>query len=206
MSTFRRELFELIRAPMGGHVPSSIVQDVDALLDRAGVPRDTEQPAAAAPVGALQASAAAERVIKEFEGCARRMEDGRLHAYPDPGTGGVPWTIGWGSTGPDIGPDTIWSQEDADRRFTEHLGQFAARVATLLEGAPTSQSQFDAMVSLSYNIGTGNFGSSTLLRKHKARDYAGAAAEFGKWNKAAGKVLNGLVRRRAAEAALYASG
>ena len=58
-------------------------------------------------------------------------------------------------------------------------------------------------MSFAYNVGLGNLGSSTLLRKHRAGDYAGAAAEFSRWSKAAGKVLNGLVKRRAAEARVY---
>ena len=61
------------------------------------------------------------------------------------------------------------------------------------------------MVSLAYNIGMGNFSASTLLRKHKAGDHAGAAAQFAVWNKANKKVMAGLTRRRAAEAALYSS-
>jgi lysozyme len=59
------------------------------------------------------------------------------------------------------------------------------------------------MVSFAYNVGPANLASSTLLKKHKAGDYAGAAAEFAKWNKANRKVMAGLTRRRAAEAALY---
>ena len=59
------------------------------------------------------------------------------------------------------------------------------------------------MVCFAYNCGVANLKSSTLLRKHKAGDYAGAAKEFARWNKAAGKVMAGLTRRRAAEAALY---
>ena len=74
----------------------------------------------------------------------------------------------------------------------------------LLGGAPTTQHQFDAMVSFAYNVGPGNLSTSTLLKKHKAKDFAGAAAEFAKWNKADRKVMAGLTRRRAAEAALYA--
>jgi len=60
-------------------------------------------------------------------------------------------------------------------------------------------------VSFAYNVGVGNLQSSTLLKKHKAGDYRGAVAEFAKWNKAAGKVLPGLTKRRAAEAALYST-
>jgi len=145
------------------------------------------------------------KLIQQFEGCAKRQPDGTFAAYPDPGTGGDPWTIGWGSTGPDIKKGTVWTQQQCDSRFQEHLGQFAQGVSKALGGAATSQHQFDAMVSFAYNVGLGNFGSSTLLKKHKAGDYKGAAAEFARWNKAAGKVLPGLTKRRAAEAALYAS-
>jgi lysozyme len=153
----------------------------------------------------MQPSAAGISLIQEFEGCARKRADGSYDAYPDPGTGGDPWTIGWGSTGSDIARGLVWTQQQCDDRFTRDVDNFAARVEAALGGAATTQHQFDAMVSFAYNLGLGNLESSTLLKKHKAGDYAGAAAEFGKWDKAAGKVLPGLVRRRAAEAALYSS-
>ncbi|WP_236513497.1 lysozyme, partial [Escherichia coli] len=63
--------------------------------------------------------------------------------------------------------------------------------------------QFDAMVSLAYNIGLGNFGKSTLLKKHNARCYTCAADQFRVWNRANGKVMNGLTKRRAAEREVY---
>lgn len=140
--------------------------------------------------------------IKSFEAC-------RLTAYmPTPND--VP-TIGWGSTGRDIKLGTRWTQAQADDRFARDLAMFAAGVEHLLGGAPTTQGQFDALVSFAYNVGLDDdadtlaegLGDSTLLRKHKAGDYAGAAAEFAKWNKQKGKVLNGLTRRRAGEAAMY---
>jgi GH24 family phage-related lysozyme (muramidase) len=145
------------------------------------------------------------KLIQQFEGCAKKRSDGTFEAYPDPGSGGDPWTIGWGSTGADIKKGVVWNQQQCDERFTEHLADFGAKVNNALGGAATTQQQLDALVSFAYNVGVGNLQSSTLLRKHKAGDYAGAAAEFAKWNKAAGKVLPGLTRRRAAEAALYAS-
>ena len=143
-------------------------------------------------------------LIQQFEGCARKQPDGSMAAYPDPGTGGDPWTIGWGSTGSDIKPGTIWTQAQCDARFDDDVTKFAGQVSNTIGTAATNQNQFDAMVSFSYNVGIGNFSSSTLLKKHKAGDYPGAQAEFAKWNKAAGCVLAGLTRRRAAEAALYA--
>lgn len=132
--------------------------------------------------------------IQNFEQC-------RLKAYlPTPNDR---WTCGWGTTGPDVGPRTIWTQVQADSRFASDLANFAGGVTTLLAGMPTSQAQYDAMVSLAYNIGLNAFGTSTLLRKHKGQDFAGAADEFARWNKQKGAVLKGLTRRRAAEAAIY---
>jgi GH24 family phage-related lysozyme (muramidase) len=148
-------------------------------------------------------------LIKRFEGCARLRRDGLVEAYPDPGTGGDPWTIGWGATGRGlepgerIGPGTVWTQEQCDRRFADDLASFAADVARAIGEAPTSQAQFDALVSFHYN--TGAIHRATLTRKHKAGDFAGAAREFARWNKAGGRVLKGLVTRRRAEAELYLS-
>ena len=142
-------------------------------------------------------------LIQQFEGCAKKQSDGSFIAYPDPGTGGDPWTIGWGSTGADIRKGVVWTQQQCDDRFSEHLASFAAGVSNAIGSAATTQNQFDAMTSFAYNVGVANLQSSTLLRKHKAGDYKGAAAEFSRWNKAAGTVLPGLTRRRAAEAALY---
>ena len=144
------------------------------------------------------------KIVQEFEGCAKKRSDGSFEAYPDPGTGGDPWTIGWGSTGTDIKKGVVWTQKQCDDRFGSHLGEFAEKVSKLLGGARTTQHQFDAMVSFAYNVGPANLASSTLLKKHKSGDFAGAAAEFAKWNKANKKVMAGLTRRRAAEAALYA--
>lgn len=146
---------------------------------------------------AMKPSSAAISLMHEFEGC-------RLTAYPDPGSkDGHPWTIGWGSTGSGIMPGTKWTQDQADARFAADLASFSRKVADILGSSPTTQHQFDAMVSFAYNVGTGAFGSSTLLKKHKAGDYAGAKAEFDRWNNNDGKVMAGLTRRRAAEAALY---
>ncbi|MFL6845133.1 MAG: lysozyme [Allosphingosinicella sp.] len=143
-------------------------------------------------------------LVQEFEGCAKRQPDGSFAAYPDPGSGGDPWTIGWGTTGPDVRKGVVWTQQQCDDRFSAHLDEFAEKVSNILGDTPTTQNQFDAMVSFAYNLGPGALSSSTLLKKHRAGDFAGAAEEFAKWIKAAGRVLPGLVRRRAAEAALYA--
>lgn len=140
-------------------------------------------------------------LIKQFEGCERARGDGTFAAYPDPGTGGDPWTIGWGATGRGIGPGTIWTQQQCDDRLLADLARFEREVTAFIGAAPTSQRQFDAMVSFHYN--TGALGRSTLLKLHKAGQFTAAAVEFGKWVNAGGKRMQGLVRRRAAEAALY---
>lgn len=75
----------------------------------------------------------------------------------------------------------------------------------LLGKAKVSASQLGALVSFAYNLGTGALAESTLMRKHLAADYAGAAREFGRWKFGGGQVLPGLIKRRAAEAALYMS-
>lgn len=140
-------------------------------------------------------------LIKQFEGLAKVRTDGKVQAYPDPATGGDPWTIGFGSTGPDIRPGTVWTIEQCEARLKDHLREFEAVVNKAVSKA--TQDQFDALVSFTYNLGPGNFRKSTLLKKHNAGDYAGAALEFGKWNKAAGRVMKGLTRRREAESRLY---
>lgn len=134
--------------------------------------------------------------IRDYEKC-------RLKAYmPTPGD--VP-TIGWGSTGPDIKLGMVWTQAQADERFAADLARFAGKVTALLGVTPTTPAQFDALVSFAYNVGYGDGGlkTSTLLRMHKEGDYAGAAAQFARWDKQKGRVLNGLTKRRAAEAAIY---
>lgn len=142
-------------------------------------------------------SKAAVDLMHSFEGC-------KLTAYPDPGSkDGHPWTIGWGSTGPDIKKGVVWTQAQADARFLQDLEKFEDKVTELIGDAPTTQSQFDALVCIAYNIGTGALRNSTLLRKHKARDYADAKKAFNSWIYNDGKVMNGLVRRRKAEAELY---
>lgn len=135
-------------------------------------------------------------LIKQFEGYSSK-------AYPDPATGGAPWTIGYGTTN-GVKPGMIITAEQAERMLRDDVAKFESGVSSLLT-APTTQGQFDAMVSLAYNIGLGNFGKSTLLKKHNARCYTCAADQFRVWNRANGKVMNGLTKRRAAERELYMS-
>lgn len=137
-------------------------------------------------------------LIKQFEGC-------KLTAYQD--SVGV-WTIGYGWTQPVDGKPiragmTI-KQETAERLLKTGLVSYESDVSRLVKVGVT-QGQFDAMVSFTYNLGARSLSTSTLLRKLNAGDYAGAADEFLRWNKAGGKVLNGLTRRREAERALFLS-
>ena len=155
------------------------------------------------PTRPRRTSPAGIALIKRFEGCARKRADGRMAAYPDPGTGAAPWTIGWGATGSDIGPGTIWTQDQCNARLEVDMARFAAEVDQALGDAPTTQAQFDALVSFHYN--TGAITRATLTRRHREGDHAAAGREFLRWTRAGGRVLKGLVRRREAEANFYAS-
>jgi len=136
------------------------------------------------------------QVLHHYEGC-------ELEAYPDPATGGDPWTIGWGNTGPDVKPGLCITQDEADAMFTQRLAkEFEPGVGVILR-LPVTQGQFDACVCLAYNIGLGAFRASTLVRKFNAGDIDGAADQFPRWSKAAGQSMKGLRKRRAAERALF---
>ncbi|MER1530328.1 lysozyme [Enterobacter hormaechei] len=146
----------------------------------------------------MQTSEKGIALIKQFEGC-------KLTAYQD--SVGV-WTIGYGWTQPVDGKPiragmTI-KQEKAERLLKTGLVSYESDVSRLVKVGLT-QGQFDALVSFTYNLGARSLSTSTLLRKLNAGDYAGAADEFLRWNKAGGKVLNGLTRRREAERALFLS-
>lgn len=156
----------------------------------------------------MKTSDAGKALIKQFEGC-------KLKAYPDPKTGGAPYTCGWGSTGPSIGPDTVWTQAEADARFDEHLTEFEGYVNQAVT-VPLTQGQFDALVSIVYNVGPGSRSKdgiirlksgnpSTLLRLLNAGDYVGAGEQFLRWVSPGSNVENGLRRRRTAELKLYKS-
>ena len=140
-------------------------------------------------------NAAGLALLKEFEGC-------KLTAYPDPATGGDPWTIGYGSTGPHVKRGVTITQAEAERLLLADLDRFEQAVTRYVT-VPLTQNQFDALVSFTYNCGQGSLQTSTLLRKLNAGDYAGAQGQFARWNRAGGKEMAGLTRRRAAEAELF---
>jgi lysozyme len=139
-------------------------------------------------------------VIKKFEGC-------RLNAYPDPGTGGEPWTIGWGYTiyanGQKVKKGDVITKEDAESLLRFYVNQFLNSVDSVVK-SEISENQLAALTSFAYNCGIAAFSRSTLLKKVNAnpKDLT-IRDEFMKWKKAGGKVLPGLVKRRSQEADLY---
>jgi lysozyme len=136
-------------------------------------------------------------LIRRFEGC-------RLKAYQ---CSAKVWTIGWGNTfyqdGSSVKQGDVITQERADQLFIILLDQFAAKVRPLIK-QPLNDNQFGALLSFAYNCGVNNLAKSTLLRiVNENPSSLGIAAQFKLWNKAGGKVLLGLTRRRTAEADLY---
>ena len=130
-------------------------------------------------------------LIKKFEGC-------KLQSYKC--AAGV-WTIGYGSTnGIEEGMEI--SQERADMLLLEDVEVFEKAVNELVE-VPLEQNQFDSLISWTFNLGPTNLKNSTLLKVLNDKDYEGVPAQIKRWNKAGGEVLQGLVRRREAEALLF---
>lgn len=146
----------------------------------------------------MELSQKIKEMIKGWEGC-------RLTAYRCPA--GV-LTIGYGHTGADVTPGKRITQAEAERLFESDIRKFAATVAPLFAGTDINNNQFDALVSLSYNIGSLSVKAPTLLRKVKANpDDPSIRAEFLKHVNARVngvlKPLPGLVKRRTAEANHY---
>lgn len=137
-------------------------------------------------------------ITKDSENC-------KLIAYPDPGTGGAPWTIGWGHAGSDVFKGLVWSQFKADSQLLVDMS-YAENAVKHFVTWPLSQDEFIALCDFTFNVGSGSLAGSTLLRKLNAGDLDGALAEFSRWNRAGGHVLLGLTRRRDAESALFALG
>jgi len=183
MTDPRAEIFAAVRAkaPPGLFNDPGNIHALDNLLDAFGVGRAVER----------KINDAGLALIKQFEGC-------ELRAYRDPV--GV-LTIGYGHTGPDVTPGMTITQDQADALLRKDVARFEKAVAGMAKAA--TDNQFDALVSFAYNLGEEALRRSTLLRKHNEGDYAGAKAEFARWVNAGGKKLNGLVKRRASEAALY---
>ena len=139
----------------------------------------------------MNTSAEGIALIKKFEGC-------ELKAYQC--SAGV-WTIGYGHTKDVEEGDTI-SKDQAEEMLVEELHEYENYVNEYVNVA-LSQNQFDALVSWVYNLGPANLKSSTLLKVLNSGDYAGVPDQIERWNKAGGKVLEGLIRRRLAESSLF---
>lgn len=136
----------------------------------------------------------------------KRSEGWVDHAYPDPASGGEPWTIGYGHTSA-AGPPKVTkgmqiSRADGETILARDLEAVESTVRSVVK-VPLTDNQFGALISFTFNLGPANLRSSTLLTKLNAGDYAGAADEFGRWVHGGGKVMPGLVKRRAAEKALF---
>ncbi len=196
----RKTIFDTVCHMLGRSFRQSEVETLDTALDASRTPPFEDR---VPSVPSCRVSPAGIQLIKSFEGCARLRPDGLYEAYPDPGTGGAPWTIGWGATGTDIGPGTVWTKEECDARLEADVARHARDVAQALGNCTTSQGQFDALVSFHYN--TGAIHRATLTRLHRQGEFTLAAEEFAKWKYAGGQVLKGLVRRRREEAKLYRS-
>ena len=131
-------------------------------------------------------------LIKHFEGC-------ELEAYKC--AAGV-WTIGYGHT-KDVQEGDVWNKEKAEFMLWRELEDEYEVYVNDLVTVPINQSQFDALVSWVYNLGPANLKNSTMLKKLNAGEYEEVPSQMKKWNKANGKVLEGLIRRRAAESLLF---
>ena len=166
----------------------------------------------AAKMRARHISPEARTILKRYETGGYNDASGKLHVLPagEPAfrayrdDAGV-WTIGWGHTGAGVKKGMTCTLAEAEAFLAADLAYaetFVSRVAST-----PAQGQLDGMVLLAYNIGNSAFAESTVLRKHNARDHAGAAAAFASWCKITQNgrkvVAAGLVRRRAEEAALY---
>lgn len=131
------------------------------------------------------------KLTESFEGC-------RLTSYQD--SGGI-WTLGYGHV-QGITEGMTCTQEQAEEWLDEDI-QWAERIVNQYVVVQLSQNQFDALVDFVFNIGSGNFVSSSLLEFLNQGSYQSAAQEFPRWDRAAGQVLPGLLRRRQAEQAMF---
>ena len=217
MGTWIKETNKAIYLMQGGHYLSKIskypsktnpnervlnITGMKAWFNRADAPRGmTVSPAGQDPPplspparptsGLKQINSSGLRLIKSFEGL-------RLKAYQD--AVGV-WTIGYGSTrGVKSGMQI--TEAEAEQLLKDDVRRFEQAVNSAVK-VPINDNQFSALVSFSYNVGAEALRKSTLLRLLNQRDYSRAANEFPRWNKAGGRELAGLTRRRKAEQALF---
>ena len=190
--------------PLPGEVP-----DPTESAEEQTVPENIPTAGFAKPGGQYTTiSQRAVNELKRHEGLAKKIGNGQIQAYPDPATGAEPWTIGYGTTrinGRAVTPRTIITEAEAERLFVAQVKSTYLPAVTSRVRAVVTQSMIDAMTSLVYNIGAGNFAKSSVLRETNAGNYEKAARAFLLWNKAAGRVLSGLTKRRRDEMQLYLS-
>ena len=143
-------------------------------------------------------------LIKKFEGLHKVGKDGKIRAYR---CVAGKWTCGWGST-KGVRSGTTWTRAEAEQRLLQDIQEHEAIVKQHVS-VPLTQGQYDALVSFVFNLGGGNFRSSTLLKKLNQGLYDEVPEQFMRWNKARvdGKLtaLKGLTRRRTAEAAIFSA-
>ena len=130
-----------------------------------------------------------------------RFEGMKLEAYPDPATGGEPWTIGVGRAH-GVKPGDTCTEAEAMDWLREDCREAEEAIDTLVD-VDLTQDQRDALISFIFNVGVGNFRISTMLGLLNEGNYGACGKQFGRWNKGAGKVMAGLTRRREAEAQLF---
>jgi len=188
-----KQIFDFLRKISGGKLTQKQVKAADKLIATA---YDDVAGMLGIATDVMSTSQNGINLISSFEGC-------ELKAYLCPAK---VWTIGFGTT---VYPNGVKVKKgdsctlDQAKQFKAHdLKRFEKTVDDLVQ-VPLTQNQFDALVSLTYNIGPGAFEKSTLLKKLNTGDYQGAADQFTVWNKGGGKVLQGLVNRRAKEKEVF---
>jgi len=147
----------------------------------------------------------AKEFLIPFEGYAKKLPNGDCQAYPDPATGGKPFTIGFGSTfhadGTPVKEGEVWTRQYAVETKQAVLQGFLENLLGVSPILVTEHpSRVAAVLSWVYNLGIGNYESSTFKKKVDSKDWIAASEQCMKWNRAGGKVMTGLTRRRAVEA------
>ena len=188
-----KQIFDFLRKISGGKLTQKQVEAADKLIATA---YDDVAGMLGIATDVMSTSQNGINLISSFEGC-------ELKAYLCPAK---VWTIGFGTT---VYPNGVKVKKgdsctlDQAKQFKAHdLKRFEKTVDDLVQ-VPLTQNQFDSLVSITYNIGPGAFETSTLLKKLNTGDYQGAADQFTVWNKGGGKVLQGLVNRRAKEKEVF---
>lgn len=188
-----KQIFDFLRKISGGNLTQKQVDAADKLIATA---YDDVTSMLGITLDEMHVSPSGIDLICNFEGK-------RLVAYDD-GVG--VWTIGFGTTiypnGIKVKKGDVCTEAQAKAYMAHDLKKFELAVSNVVT-VPLSQNQFDALVSLAYNIGTNAFKNSTLVKKLNAGDIRGAANQFDVWVNAGGKRMQGLVNRRAKEKALF---